>query len=56
VIRLNQQRTELFALPFASTNRERPERDTMIALAAGDDETPSANSSAACEVKKLVWA
>src|SRR5215472_234871 len=36
---LDQQRTELFALPFAPANRKRAERNTMIALTAGDDET-----------------
>src|SRR6266511_4683419 len=40
VVRLDQQRSELLALPFAAADRERPERDAVITLAALNDVSP----------------
>ena len=40
MVRLDQQRSELLALPFPAADRERAERDAVIALAARDDVSP----------------
>ena len=40
MVRLDQQRGELLALPFAAADRERAERDAMIALAPRYDVSP----------------
>ena len=40
VVRLDQQRRELLALPLAAADRERAERDAVVALAPGDDVAP----------------
>ena len=40
MMRLDQQRTELLALPFPAADRERAERDAVIALAPRDDVAP----------------
>jgi hypothetical protein len=40
VVRLDQQRSELLALPFSAADRERPERDAVIALTARNDVSP----------------
>src|SRR6266545_1776931 len=36
VVRLDEKRTELLALPLPAADRERAERDAMIALASGN--------------------
>jgi hypothetical protein len=40
MMRLDQKRTELLALPFPASDRERAERDAMIALASLNDVSP----------------
>ena len=40
MVGLDQQRRELLALPFAAADRERAERDAVIALAPRDDISP----------------
>src|SRR5215471_2313531 len=40
VMRFDQKRSELLALPLSAADRERTERDAVIALASRDDEPP----------------
>src|SRR5262245_11596583 len=40
MVRLDQQRTELLALPLPASGRKRAERDAVIALAPRDDVAP----------------
>src|SRR5262249_10254069 len=40
VMRFDQKRSELLALPLSAPDRERTERDAMIALASRDDVSP----------------